>query len=605
MLGRIAVLLLFFSGTIFAAPVQQLHIEAELVSEVASIQPAQPFWVALRLKMEDGWHTYYKNPGDSGLPTSVQWRLSENFYAGEIQWPKPEKIETPPIVNYGYHGEVFLLAEITPSADLKENAKINLQANVSWLVCRETCLPGEADLSLELPVKNTSPAWSIWKTKFDETRKNISSPVATSQSVVPRNSFFLSLLFAFLGGLILNLMPCVFPVLSLKVLNFVQKAGTDKHALRLHSWIFALGIIVSFLILSGLLLTLRAGGQELGWGFQLQSPQFIYFIAIVLFAISLNLLGVFEFGSALMGLGNKIKTGGMRESFLSGVLTTVVATPCTAPFMGVALAYALTQSPATSLLIFSFIGVGLAFPYVFLSHFPQLLRWLPKPGAWMESFKQAMAFPMLAAVIWLAWVLSKQGGSDVVAMLFFALWLTALAAWIYGRWGALHRGAKTRVRASFIASLIVILIVLLSGMISAQKNTDEHTSVEYGIAWQKFSPEKVEALRRESTPVFIDFTAAWCATCQVNKFAAFSSPKVREEFKKLGIVALKADWTNRDAVIARALQSYGRSGVPLYVLYGKNSSAPPVILPEVLTPQIVLDALKKVFSFPLLTPEEL
>ncbi|MFH1067498.1 MAG: protein-disulfide reductase DsbD domain-containing protein [bacterium] len=574
-------------GSLACAAVPQHPVQAELVSENAVIQTGQPFWVALHLKMEDGWHTYWKNPGDTGIPTSIQWNLPQGFRAAPLLWPRPQRFDTPPLVSYGYEKEVLLLAEITPPNDLKPDAPVLLQAKASWLVCeKEACIPGGAELKLELPTA-AAPQWNeTWKPRFDAARLQIPADPnepPPQAAAPPRMNLLGYILFAFLGGLILNLMPCVFPVLSIKILGFINQSGNDARALRRHGLIFALGVLVSFWILAAILLALRAGGQELGWGFQLQSPRFVAFIALLFFLLSLNLLGVFEIGSSLIRLTSVTKLTGFADSFLSGVLAAVVATPCTAPFMGVALAFALAQPPLVSFAVFTALGGGLAAPYVILSCSPALLRFIPKPGAWMESFKQAMAFPLLAAVAWLVNVLGLQTGTRGVALFLLVLLLAALAAWIYGRWSAPHRSAKTRVFAVVIAACVLAVSLLFAW------NTNRPADA---VKWETFSPERLEELKKQGKPVFIDFTAAWCATCQVNEITALNSEKVQRKFKERGVVLLKADWTNHDPVVTRALASYGRSSVPFYVLYGTNPAFPPQILPELLTPSIVLKALE-------------
>ncbi|HTL47637.1 MAG TPA: protein-disulfide reductase DsbD domain-containing protein, partial [Verrucomicrobiae bacterium] len=621
-----------------AEPVRSAHTEAELVSEVTSIQPGTPFWAGLHLKMEPRWHTYWRNPGDSGLPTQIKWNLPEGFEAGALQWPQPEKVDLPPLAVYAYENEVLLPVQITPPASLTPGQDIELKAKATWLACEEVCIPGQAELSLHLPVKAEVPAPDPAKaTVFAETRARfplresewraeaftgkkqfvlrITSPNAYLLSglsffpydeklidhaapqtarkiesgyelILKRGNLFTgkldalegilvskegwrgagsetsleikapvtprdfpesaggapmklgaALVFAFLGGLILNLMPCVFPVLSIKILNFVEQASEQKIKPGLHGIAFTAGVLVSFWLLAGALIFFRAAGHEIGWGFQLQSPVFVGFLAVLFLILSLSLFGFFEIGLSLTGLGGFL-TGksGLGNSFFGGVLATVIATPCTAPFMGAALGFALTQPPAVSLAVFTLLGLGMAFPYLLLSFFPRLLAFVPRPGPWMSGLKKFMGVLLLATAAWLGWIFFLQSGAHVTTP---------------------GHGGK--------------------------------------IAWETYSDERLASLRASGTPVFVDFTAAWCLTCKVNEKIALDQDRVKKKFEELKIVPLKADWTSRDERIARALAGYGRSSIPLYVLYGPGHSEP-VLLPEIITADLVVQAVDKVFK---------
>jgi thiol:disulfide interchange protein DsbD len=414
----------------------------------------------------------------------------------------------------------------------------------------------------------------------------------------PSTALWWTLLSAFVGGLLLNLMPCVFPVLSVKILGFAKQGGDDEHTIRRHGLTFGAGVLVSFWVLAGILLALRAAGSEIGWGFQLQSPLFVALMTMLFFGIGLNLLGVFEVGSQLMNWGGRLERSASDTysgSFMSGVLATVVATPCTAPFMGAALGVALTLSTAGSLLVFTALGAGMAAPYVALSMTPSLLQRLPKPGAWMETLKQVLAFPMFAAAVWLLWVFGQQTGPSGMALLLLGLLLLGLTGWTLGRWSALQVSTRTRVitRTVAVLSLIGALVVTVLGAQSAPVANAARATTTQDAEWQSFSPETVEQLRAEGRPVFIDFTAAWCLTCQVNKRTALSSEAVQQAAREKNVALVRADWTNRDPAITRALESHGRSGVPVYVLY-KGDGSEPELLPEILTEQIVLDALNGV-----------
>ena len=680
------------------------YSEALLVSEGTSVQPGEPFAVALRMTMEEGWHSYWMNPGDSGQPTAIDWALPEGFTADSLRWPYPHRIEAGPLTSYGYSGELLLLSTVTPPADLEPGTEIQLEGKATWLICADICLPAEADLRLTLPVRAeptsqderwqdafaearaalpaTPPGWSFKASRsagsyglrvtppegqavdfegayffpaekavldhaaaqpFSEDDGSylialqeseyaqepverlrgalvapegetwgsdvralwVDVPVDTAQAVGASAAAATSggsltlvwaLFFAFVGGMILNLMPCVFPVLSIKVLSFARQSGEENAAPRKHGLVFGAGVVASFWVLAGLLLALRAGGSQIGWGFQLQSPLFVALMAMLFFGIGLNLLGVFEIGQKLMSWGGRVEgtsaDHGYGGSFLSGVLATIVATPCTAPFMGAALGFALSLSAWEALLIFTALGVGMAAPYVLLSMSPRLLKKLPKPGAWMETLRQVLAFPMFATAIWLVWVFGQQAGVGGVTFLLAALLLLGLGAWLLGRWDAYRISTRRRLftRGLATAAFVGALAVALVGARSEAPAPGFSAAQADGIAWQPFSPDEVERLRAEGRPVFIDFTAAWCLTCQVNERTALSASDVREAFDEKNVAMLKADWTNRDATIAQALEGYGRSGVPLYVLY-KGDGTDPELLPEILTQDIVLDAL--------------
>lgn len=700
-----------------AEPFKDEHIEVELVSEVESIQAGQPFWVALRMKTEAHWHTYWLNPGGPGLPTSLKWKLPAGFTAGPIQWPFPTKIVTEGLVSYGYEEETFLLVRIQPPATLKPGTKIELAATADWLVCKEICLPGHADLKLGLTVADGVAKPSTWSEAFSATRAklplegadwklqaaiqndkillkatqpadfkdqlkqivflpqegliieddapqpvkrvengylielkrsmidpskvpsklegilisegwrgekserslrvnveigpmaalgNLAAVTETAKPDVAGTkpgapASFLTILIAigsaFIGGLILNLMPCVLPVLSIKVLSFVQQAGEDKSKVWKHGAVFTLGVLTLFWGLAGSLLILRAGGEQIGWGFQLQSPGFLIFICSLLFLLGLNLFGVFEI--VLNVGGNLSSQSGYSGSFFSGALATLVATPCTAPFMGSALGFAIAQPPIVSMLIFTSLGLGMAFPYLMLSLFPALMRFVPRPGVWMEAFKQFMGFLMMATVVWLAWVFGLQVGVNGLIALMGGFVVMGIGAWVLGRWGNLMMASRTRLIAHVVAGVLIAggigLVWTNSRDLapSASASTQSTTTAE-GITWEAFTPERFAEVRATGKPVFIDFTAAWCLSCQVNEKVALSKPEIAAEFKKRGIVTMKADWTSRNEAITRKLAEFGRNGVPLYVLYTKDQNQPPMVLPEVITPSIVMDALQKV-----------
>jgi thiol:disulfide interchange protein DsbD len=694
-----AIALVCLSATIAAD--EPSHVGVSLIPEVRTIAPGTPFWVAVRLKMDPRWHTYWINPGDSGAPTEIKWSLPPGFEAGPIHWPHPQRIELPPLVSFGYEGEAALLVRITPPRDLKAGERVTLGAHVSWLECEELCVPGEAPVSAvvqtgaaaendparaeffssaraRLPLDSADwrfqagsgrnfvrltaapPLWlkervaeaeffpeivgqfstgrSAWDRAgggayvIDLPRSDVSTaPVRRLTGVLVSKSGWRgpgserairvdveiagnagslagaaasasspSLLgaigLAFIGGLILNLMPCVFPVLSIKVLSLVGQAEAPMRARMRTAGAYSLGVLVAFWALAGLLIALRAGGEQLGWGFQLQSPPVIAGLASLFFLIALNLFGVFEVGLSFTRLGGKNagkSGGGAGGSFSSGLLATIVATPCTAPFMGSALGFALTQPAPAALAIFTSLGAGMAAPFVVLAASPRLLRFLPRPGAWMETMKQALGFLLAATVVWLAWVLGQQTGTDGVTMLLAALVVQAVGAWVLGKWAVMTRSASVRMAAGIVAAVLIVGGAAAAAVKLAAAGERPAVDAAATETWEPYSEARVNELRAAGRPVFVDFGAAWCLTCQVNERVALSAATVLAKFREKNVATLKADWTSRDPAITEALAKLGRSGVPTYVLYSKDSSAPPGLLPEVLTPTLVIDTLNK------------
>ena len=657
-------------------------MEAQLAAEDLSVQPGRPFSVALHLSMDPEWHVYWKNPGDSGLPTTVDWTLPAGFTAGPLQWPVPQRFVTDGLVTYGYSAQVMLVTEITPPKQIQPGAVLKLTARAGWLACRVECVPGKATLDISLPVRPGPPAVDArWVQGFAATRFQLPVPgdtaaysaSADSRTVtlsgtrlsLPKGSQVLfypssagqvrvsspqqakvdgaslrlrmerdagtgalqrlsgllvaagtddssaveldlpvialrsqgrglvaALLLAFVGGLILNLMPCVLPVISLKVLSFVKHGGQQGRAVARQGLLFALGVLVSFWIVAGVLVVLRSGGRLLGWGFQFQDPAVVMVTAVLFFLVGLNLFGVFEIGTALTRLGVAGRGRGGSGSFFSGIFAAAVATPCTAPFMGVAMGYALTHSLGASLGVFTALALGMAAPYVVLSVVPGLVSRLPKPGPWMETLRQVMAFPMMATVIWLISVLAALSGSGSVILLLGALLASGLGAWAWGRWGALSRAAAVRTAAGLAAILLAVGGTSLAAVLVPHSVPGSAPAVPAAVSsrWEPWSQARLDELRLAGTPVFLDFTATWCLSCQVNEKVALDNPAVLKGFDEAGIVTLRADWTDSSDAIARALAGFGRASVPLYVFYPRGGKEP-VILPEILTPGIVLGAI--------------
>jgi thiol:disulfide interchange protein len=671
-----------------ASPQASDLVQVDLLGEPATVRPGEPFWVGLRLTMKEHWHTYWRNPGDAGGPTQVQWELPPGFSVGELLWPTPALIRIGPTASFGYEDEAVLLAEITPPRDLSPNTIVSLSADVEYLVCEKICIPGDAKVSLPIAVdaSDTSPGpyaatfaearrklpqTSPWPARFSADEKTVTLTLdAGPQSRSMRSATFFpydntlidnpapqrlevsggtarlllarsslstatpkaidgvlvveedvgdraakhafvvnaaaasaatggaapgasggigllhALLLAMVAGLILNLMPCVFPVLSIKILHLTQHAGESAARVRLHGLAYTAGVLASFAALAGILMAIRAAGAEVGWGFQLQSPMVVAALAFVLFAMGLSLSGILHVGVSLTRLGNSalMHAPGLTGSFFFGVLATVVATPCTAPFMGTAIGFALTQPVPVALSVFLALGFGLALPFLTLSFAPGLQHRMPRPGRWMETFKQFLAFPLYATVVWLIWVLSQQVGPNGLLIALSGLVLIAFGAWIRNvareRTGGFGRAAQ--------AAAVVALFAAAGLTVAVDADRADAGSVsatETGV--EPFTQARLDALLAEGRPVFVNMTAAWCITCLVNERTSLSSQTVREAFAQKGIAYLKGDWTNRNREITRVLEGFGRSGVPLYVLYRRG--AEPIILPQILTESVVLD----------------
>ena len=673
-------------GTVWAradtSAADRPHVHVQLVTPEDELYPGGSNRVGLYFKLEPGWHVYWKNAGDSGEPPHIRWTLPAGVTAGPMQFPAPTRLPLGPLMDFGYENEVLfpLRFEVAPTA---KDGKAVLDANVDWLVCREVCIPGKAELKATLqlfsgkpPVVNGSatdadlftrlastlpkPAPANVQTVFQPTQDGIRLGVETGrretqaaffpadqdvlsnpapQKVTPTaKGLVLDLKkdanlaaapaqlrgvielsggrayevsarpgtvaspapsdaaglvaraagLAFLGGLLLNLMPCVFPVLFLKGLALVNSGGEERHRLRMHGFVYMAGILVSFWLLVASLLGLRAAGASLGWGFQFQSPVFLSLTAGLLFFLGLSLAGQFEIGLTLTGAGGALAAKpGYVGSFFTGVLAVVVATPCTAPFMGAAIGYALAQPAGVTFAVFTALALGLAAPYVALTLEPAWTRLLPKPGAWMEILRQAISVPIFATVIWLAWVLAQAYGAAALAALLVSLLLLAIAGWFVGRWPA-KRWATIAAAAIVIA--VVGLSVYAPRKLAASPET--HAGTQGQGEWQPWTAEAVSSYQAQGRPVFVDFTASWCLSCQVNERVVLSQPSVQQAFHSANVALLKADWTQHDDAITQTLADLGRSGVPAYALYLPAEQSPR-LLPEVLTPGIVIDAVSK------------
>ncbi len=539
----------------------------------------------------------------AGLPRAVpEWKVSATRDAKTITLkvtPNGQAVHAPEALHF--FSEDQLVAHDSPQ-------KVVPDGNGGYVVTLEVSPDGPQDVQRLLGVLTSDNGWLpggklrglTIDASFSGPESTIgTTPTASAGSELPPPPgarLPATLLLAFLGGLILNLMPCVFPVLGIKILGFVSQAGHQRGRIIAHGLVFTLGVLLSFWSLAAVLAILRASGDQLGWGFQLQSPAFVYALAVGLLIFGLNLSGVFEFGLRATSVGSGLQSkSGYGGSFFTGVLATVVATPCSAPFLAPALGAALAVSTVQSFAIFTAIALGLSTPYLLLSIFPQLVKLLPRPGAWMETFKQFMAFPLYATVAYLVWVLAAQTGDEGFRGVLFSLVLIGMAIWMYGRWTA--PGASLA-RARF--GLASLLVVGAFGLWVGWPRTAAAAGTADGIAqvtWEPWSPEAVAKLRAENRIIYVDFTARWCATCQTNKKLVFSSDEVRRVFAERNIATLRGDWTTQDPRITAELAAYNRSAVPFNVIWAPGQDAP-VILPELLTPGIVLDALETIPTAP-------
>ena len=649
------------------------------------------FKATVVLELEPGLHTYWQFPGDSGIPTKVEWQLPEGWTVGPTEFSTPEQfLEPGDMIIYGYEKQQLLRAVITPPKVLPKGESFKIKAKVSWLACKDLCVPGSTEVSSDVHSSNAdsflsgagtfsqkapfahwpetvSPPFEVtisgkgtnrmvsftglmgasyelfpnpepaegttvghvismvtptdrepvmlftisWNgpTPFKallverkgdsqhawwigrKTKKEIVSPPAQG---IAAGVLLAALFSGFLGGMILNLMPCVLPVISLKIFGFISQAGESPAKILRHGLAFAAGIFLWFLGLGVLVIVLKAGGAQVTWGaFQFQNPLFVVFLSAVVFLFALNLFGVFEItlpGQAGSSLDHAASRDGYSGSFFQGLFATLLATPCTAPFLGSALGFAFGQSPVVILAMFASVAFGMALPYLLLSARPGWRRFIPKPGVWMERLKQFMGFPLLATNLWLLWVLQNQRGSDAVLAMLALLLLFGFAAWVYV---ALH-GVNDRLFVTIILLLAVLLSIGLNLLLPRIRDATPvalSTGSREEVDWIAYSPAALQKLRDEGKPVLLDFTASWCLTCQFNERTAINVPAVRKLMMERGITAMKGDWTNSDPAITAALKSFGRVGVPLAVFYPAGKGSEPVVMPELLTENIVLKTL--------------
>ena len=699
------------------------RVRAELMAYAPDgVTPGAPLWVGLQITHQPHWHTYWKNPGDSGLPTELAWTLPPGVSAGDIEWPAPRKLPIGALTNYGYEDTLLLPVPLTVAADFKPASllsgasQIEVKLRASWLVCKEECIPEEGQFALKLPVhgatavnranfdsalaarpaalaagsqatldgntlrlrvdglpaalqgrrleffpetpevlRNNARAGTDWTQAWDGAHWTATLPLAEQRSASPATlpivltladapaasaagsaaptawrteasisgnwpaapprasvspaltaalaanaaagassggssaaaggaspTLLAALLGALLGGLLLNLMPCVFPILAIKVLGFARQSG-DAGGHRRAALAYTAGVLVSFLALGGAMLALRAAGAQLGWGFQLQSPAVVAGLAALFTLIGLNLAGVFEFMQlAPRALAGTQLRHPLANDFLSGVLAVVISSPCTAPFMGASLGLAIGLPAGQALLLFGALGLGLALPYLLAGFVPAVAHLLPRPGAWMQTLRRLLAFPMFATVAWLVWVLGQQTGIDGAGALLALLVCLAAVAW------ALTLRGRARLA---IAGLMIAFTAAVGASIGRNvlQGTPPDSVAAAGQRWQAWTPARVAELKAQGRPVFVDFTAAWCVTCQYNKQTTLADGEVLAALDAKQVVLLRADWTRRDPAITAALAELGRSGVPVYVLQAPGKA--PFVLTEILRKNEVLGAL--------------
>lgn len=679
-IGLSVLLLTVFSLSSYAqnAPDTSPHSSAQLIYD--STSQTLGFW----LKLDPKWHTYWKNPGDSGLPVKFQFEKTAGVNFSELEWPTPMKIESAGVVTYGYEDELLV-----PFRVQGLTGPTNVQVKASWLVCEKACLPARETLNLVITPQSSSPAtasklfteftkktpkdWKHsvrarvtdtgieWKIenpenirfipqstlffiaqkhivelneplKFEKNGKeivftqkkesdvsqwpmqvsgilkaspfnaymisarleNAPPPQADTMKIKGGFAIWTALFFAFLGGILLNLMPCVLPVISIKTFGLIQHAENPAK-IRFRGLLFLAGVLVSFWVLIAILFILRASGSTIGWGFQLQSPAFVSFLATLMFLMGLNLLGIFEFGSSLAQVSTKIKThSDNAESFWSGVLTTLVSTPCSAPFMGTALGYALSQPIPVATLIFTSLGLGVAFPFTLISFAPRLSRFLPRPGIWMERLKQILALPLFATAAWLLWVFEMQTPAVLLRQMEISWAFLALAIAAYGPLG-IKLFQKLKLARIFRRALILICLIGAVAIfpwksMQSMPMTDGLASAQHGI-WEAYDSQKLAMHLSRGKTVFVDFTAAWCLSCQVNKKLVLGNPEIEKAFQDAGIITMEADWTNENPEITKELRRLNRSGVPVYAFYRGEKIE---LLPEILTTEMVLKAIRTI-----------
>lgn len=555
------------------------HTRARLILSHESARPGETVIAGVELTMDPGYHTYWKNPGDTGIATSIGWELPGHLTAGETLWPTPEKFVGQGMTTWVYHDRAVLLVPLNIATNAAAGSR-ELTALVKWLECKTdgSCIPGSNLVTATLTIGAESKPSADNALILEAQTKIPEDEPRTTDAFREKKSIWMWLVYAFLGGMILNIMPCVLPVIALKILGFVAQSREHPKRVRVLGTMYTLGVIASFLVLAGIVIGLQAAGQQAGWGIQFGNPHFIVALTVIVTLVALNLFGVFEVtlgGSAMTSASEAASRHGTAGAFMNGVLATILATPCTAPFLGAALGFAFAQSAAVIVLFFVTIALGLALPYLVLSWNPAWLKFLPKPGGWMEKFKTAMGFPMIATALWL-FTLAITHYDKRVIWLGVLVVTIAFIAWLFGEF---IQRKRTR------GGLIAIIVLLLVGVWSVVKLETKP------FVWEPWSPAAVMQAQAEKRPVLIDFTADWCFTCNTVVKPALESAAVRNKLKEIDGVTLIADYTKFSPAIGEELQKFGRAGVPLVVVYPRDSSRPPIVLPEALTPGMVVNAL--------------
>ena len=715
-------------------------VAVKMIAEEKTLRPGKTFWVCFQFTIAPDWHLYWKNPGDAGAPPTIIWDLPEGFTVGDVMWPFPDRYEVDNSVLYGYSRQALLLAPIHVPDTVLDGQRDRIKAQVQWLACSTTCVPGNAFFSAEFPVStreaqlnlsaaplfrqarrwlpvestmakavlddstieievfpkvaldkivtvqffpdekdlidiHAQPSWEVYNNgnrfvlqikdeklkgknlkfpingvlvikdsssvgtknhawaihvesgkiekktlsqtaekakSYEKSKEHIEAlekkiwyrSILDSFSSISQSELVKIMLLAFVGGMILNVMPCVLPVISMKMLQFVQLQQSSRMAVLKHGLLYSLGVLVSFWLLAGAIYLLQYFGYIVGWGFQLQEPYFVAALVLILFVLSLGMFGVFEFGvsfaSKAGNFGETVLDSKKRQlsygaSFVSGVLATFVASPCTGPLLGSAIGFAATLHPTFAFMVFSSLGLGMAFPFLVFPFIPGVSRLIPRPGQWLITFKQLMGFFLLATVLWLAWVLDAETRNLSLITMLTTLFVVGFGTWVYGTWASFDRPKNTQTIAKIVAALIVLwggYLLFSEVKVSRSSAKEPVTSLQrIGKEWGIYSQEKLDRLLQRKMPVFVAVTAKWCLTCHANH-AILDMDKVSDAFTRYGVEKLVADWTTGDEEITKFLRSHGRNGVPMYVVYSRDPKIAPIVLPEVITPEIVIDAIR-------------